>query len=1753
MGFGDLLEKAGRFLSGTWDKTVETGESVASVASLPVGTVLDTARFLTGREFDDGPLGDLGIGESFGSAADLLIGEGTLTGWAMSTIGEASATAFEHGSRPFEAAWYKTASWLGEDSWSPSAGISWSEAWDAAKENNVGESTLLIGNDILDTIADGFGIEDADGIVRSIPIVGPYLENAGVGDEANRDIAASDAKAWEEFSETSPFWSGVTSSVINLTAMFALDPALLALRATKPIGDFVDAMRADDRLNALTGTVKYEDATPTAEAAAGVIDDLATTGAPMPTRTALVDQPGWLDGKSAAQVYAGLKLDGHAYGDQLAALLARTNEIDDVAARVNVRRDIVASASGDPSANRRLRDAAENGAEYADVLSNAFMGRATGSNIAYVSDAMRSADIAEGRALPAYDTPAVVADVERELSNQAGLSEWLYASLGERTLRPTASGERAIARLQGQGLGRDGTLHTGFTKLDQVVNDRVLNRPNSTGSLVDDALDSSEEFVRPAASGLAGGRVYQALQRTWSRGPNSMPLMTNPGIRIAGWASGYTPTVKGAAKVSDALRGRVLQGALNLEDEHLTIAVTQDLMRRAGVPAERSDSILSDVVAARTTEARGQAVRRAENEAIEAVGAQHGLSAEFVRSLAERGTLYRDSRLNVIRGQVYSAHKKTGADGEPMRGDHVLVVDHDGAELVPVSDKAAEVTEPSPILNSQTINFQPLVDLDYAQKWLKRDVLLGAVDRFTRNLANPGVGHRRATELGFTSPMTRGSQRLAENVRAVTEDVNTWWKRGVLLPRLGYPIRNATEEVLRAWAVGRGAANASRAVDQALQEARSLGRRDRGSVEALAKRNLHQAELDELKELRDSPDLQANRAAIQAELDSLRVARAAAAEAGGDTAEIDSAISFMESMPLYVEATEWDSEITALEKTVKELNKLVGTGRPLPDSGERTLPAHGSTRFPEAHHGTEGAMFYELTRGGGAFDNDVTGFAERTFSRHRGVGEPDILQVRFDSAPDVLSRHAQAWSWVVNKQIAQDDAARIALEKMSRGEDGIAAAVTAYLESPRGSAYRAGNPLRSRDTEDWGQAVEQMVTHYVPSENLAGALLDGEVPVARLLEDFAPDARPDVHMAGVESVVNGGLGARKLEVAAGRLFRFYDEMSVQRASRHPLFTVFFNEEQSRLADAYLRKVKTEQGPDATLTVDDVNTVTTRARKEARRKLMDTMYDVSYRSSAAQQLRFIYPFFAAHQNSMTFWGRAIAHNPGVLRKLQLAFDAPRQVGLVVDSEGNPVEPGEFPSSDHYLLMQMPESWGGPALDDPTTRRGQFKISESAFNLMMPNGSIINPGAGPLAAVPVGHVQNTYGAMDDDLSKALRWFNPFGAPDNTADAFLPNPVRRARELWDAHQEQNSREYAEMWSLYMNEAQVAFYAEHDRTPTRAEVRKMEKSVGDKVKHTAMLRTFAAFTSPVQPTPTTALSGMVDEYRRLQGQARDEGRGPFWAADTFLNTYGDEYIALTQSDTENRALLNPTSAAVKALEDHRRLTDTTSPETWRVIVGPNGEGGFSQDAYRWMRDKSVGDGTGETVIDDKGRREREFDIAVAAGYRQFTKLQDLLRLEAEQRGVESYVDDPVLVQVRREMMGKLREQFPDWYSEYVDRAADVTEFETNTLSSLRTIVADRRLSRDPMRTDIRLIGDYLELRDYVGQLLSERRSAGGSDDIAAESNLDVAMAFTRTIDVMADRNTMFADYALPGLIDRDPYYRPDLAGGVAGLAGQN
>jgi len=134
--------------------------------------------------------------------------------------------------------------------------------------------------------------------------------------------------------------------------------------------------------------------------------------------------------------------------------------------------------------------------------------------------------------------------------------------------------------------------------------------------------------------------------------------------------------------------------------------------------------------------------------------------------------------------------------------------------------------------------------------------------------------------------------------------------------------------------------------------------------------------------------------------------------------------------------------------------------------------------------------------------------------------------------------------------------------------------------------------------------------------------------------------------------------------------------------------------------------------------------------------------------------------------------------------------------------------------------------------------------------------------------------------------------------------------------------------------------------------------------------------------------------------------------------------------------------------------------------------------------------------------------DSRVRAGWEAYGNLMDsiygAMRIEglpnlrvSEAAGVKA---------VRDRRLALIAEEFPLWYNEFSNPDTAKWADRINGMREVVRIYEDPEDTRFDGREDIRQLGVYLEVRDAFAKSLAERKAGGGSGQLDARSNQDLA-----------------------------------------------
>jgi hypothetical protein len=806
--------------------------------------------------------------------------------------------------------------------------------------------------------------------------------------------------------------------------------------------------------------------------------------------------------------------------------------------------------------------------------------------------------------------------------------------------------------------------------------------------------------------------------------------------------------------------------------------------------------------------------------------------------------------------------------------------------------------------------------------------------------------------------------------------------------------------------------------------------------------------------------------------------------------------------------------------------------------GSQPVALGRGVQAPAAFAGKEGEYYQKLVSGDEAMG--------QVFARNKQLVHGHLMR-SFDHGGKVMTAandetlHAVSWAHAINGQLVQDQLAVLAVKGASP-ED-----MTKWLtRTAEGRAYRRRIGLKMTPAEDLANAAWHDVAEYMPTPEIRLKALEPDGVTPQFLKDSMPMAhRPDVHTGQVGAAQSKYL--RAMDGVMGAWYKFAATTPANRLSRHPLFNQLYEGHLTSLKNTLVKQSAYDT------TVEGVEKMATTARRLALRDMRKLVFDIAHRSDAAAALRFISPFMSATNESFQRWGRILADKPQVVGYANDFFNAPIARGSMQDADGNHVAKDGYsytmtyplqtdgtpdyskgkavkrlvPKSERYIVGRMPawlaKSPVGVAFGvEPSS--GNFKLSQNSMDLVTQGDPWFHPGVGPIVQIPVN-------ALVKDKPKAAEMARhlgvlPFG-PQNggpfgsgpageAASFFLPSTVKNFLTAYDTSDERYQ-------SVKLQIMQRAAY-EHSEL---GKPMPSAKQIADQVRNYWLFSASSAFLQPMATQKADKYQFFRDQYNALRRA------DPLTADDQFLQRYGESYFIFAQSQSKNNSGIPATAKAVALSRKYGDLI-AANPELGALIVGPEGEGPFSPEAYSYQLNTPVAPGGAEMQRSKMSANEAMTENQKRLGWSKFTAMVNRLTADLHNRGLKSFADKGAEdLKAQKAAYVQLYSQplMPDGTPNQYYNAAWSEDY--STLDSLKyerlipglTKVANSDLATHDDRSDLRTLQDYLSNRQGMLQQLQERAAGGGSKTLTAKSNSDLATQWSYFVDGLIESDTRFGD----------------------------
>lgn len=1733
-----------------WGSIKSTAESLGGMAYAPVGAVVDIAQMPFDDKSDD--FGSIihALASRGGDALDPVFNPQTLTGAAIGKTLAGMNWAWREGvSEPVATANMVSRHTFGGLANLGPVGIAASLA---SGQADVGE--------LFDADTWAAAYERANQQQNALGAAFAYGAMNPNSDPLAVDNPYAAAQSQNKVLANSLGWSG------ELAASFLLDPTALA-------GKGAGALRRTSLQ--IPGMATFAKLAP--EQKARLLDEITSSSKGGLLRETLQSRTDkyldWIGGQNklgrpllGPEILHGTpELKRYAADPHvIAGLLADANSITNPIARRDAQRRILAVAAGDVAQIGRLKTEAREAATIADALSNMTNGSVVDLRALAMSPMLRT-------------NPMFVQRLDQQVKNlnDAGDLERFMVDWNTR-LDQMLETQHTMTHLP--------AVHT--------AGKRAILRQNETGKLraADNAARKLDDWAaKRATEARSASSVFQ-------KGLYNIPVVAVKTVGLM--ASPYT---KVPVAVSDGLRQTHFTGLANLHDWGAASTQLDSMMRLAKVsPADRM-KVLSETFLAKTEPEKLRAIDLAEQTSLLAMSREFSARAgrevneDYIRTLLTEHATKRNQSRAMMQGRAYAATQQTpdmlraNSAGRAEDAARLDAGREAGAATAPdragnwrvdqINDDGTPLS--LPLLETQLSNTVPLMDMDIARTLLKRDT--GYLSRLSKAWEDDSKELQRLADL-----KRAGHQGLDKALAAKAASVD-WlvnagqifmraWKFNVLF-RLGYPVRVLMDDHFRIWSQMNAGAFYGENGGEVIANWRNnaFGRRSQGKEALHALRVRRQeiveeldgdrmaAHLDRQAELRSVQaslrGRQASIAKLRTQVEEAETKRSLGIDPGVDLTvlraklkDAEKTVAEKEGAQAYLIEQLGDYGPDALKLELESIDELIAGGwKGLADPKRRLgeAPVVLDNANDVSIEGSMGGAYGNVWRAGSSsaesFDNQLRGVEDRMYKAmaggsHRTVGPTE-------------PGHLYAWADVLNNQIRTSP---VAMHFVNGGD---VPSFVRWVRSPEQADLRKRLAHFAHDPEDWGHRVQALIHDYIPSDDLRQAVIAGRVKPARLGKMFSdPTMRPAVHGRSVADNIGSSFAVQSISNGLNRIMRMLGEMPTDRLSRHP----FFNSLYKRHAKEIYSTRRAGLGADYKYTQADLDEIALQARKLALHDLRQTLFDVSAHSHAAHVMRFVSPFFAAHQEGVARWWRIASDNPAVIRRYLQAFDVPRYLGIEVDLDGNPVKPGSPISREHRILLQLPKAFGG---DDPDIKQARWSVSESAFNLIL-QGGLTNPGVGPVVSVPMEWAVSKY-ANDTELARVARVFNPF-PPNSPFEGVMAAWTKRlsaytyAKTGFDPSlMGIGKREYNQAFSQHVQDLMVDFQLKNGREPTSNEAASIVERAGREASTQMFHRLLWNSLSPAPATPQSKYAAIQQGWYKIADQAKAEGRDFDWAYAQFKERYGEAYMPLVYSTSNNPAWVDANPASVAALKHYRGILKKVDPALTRMVIGAYADemveknltlagvdpkdaaavakynathdtiGEYSPEARNWLRDQRIKPGSSETYYSYDEPAQAMDEQMARRGWVKYGELTGALTAQAQQMGLTSYEESDQLMAIKRAAIAQLKAENYAFAKDY--DTVDSGQYD-RYLADMRDLVASPVLANDTERTDIQTLKTYLELRDLFSAIF-EQRQAQGLGGVEAQANDGVRAAYTALVHKLVESNTYFETNIYNGVVERDPW----------------
>jgi hypothetical protein len=596
----------------------------------------------------------------------------------------------------------------------------------------------------------------------------------------------------------------------------------------------------------------------------------------------------------------------------------------------------------------------------------------------------------------------------------------------------------------------------------------------------------------------------------------------------------------------------------------------EDDLAKSRFTVERKDELFARYTNAVDVNDRARVYQEIESEVFSTVARQYGFSDDAVK---KAWSTFQDGRIsgqNLIRERVYTGSKAAEAKASPKP----IIGAEGGMYIIP-----------APLMETQLAHQLPTLDIEQMYRSLNKYTRGARIDKGGRVYKNTSKGREVGTEL--------------------VDGLDSLIKFEVLF-RVGYPIRNVTEGLMRTVSV---------VGPMAIMTAASSGFKN------LVSNGFRGSSLHDVFKWSNTVKLQTKRA------------------------ELVSQRTVSNNVDLI------DQQIADIDDMLKNPGKVkdkYGMGLNQVD-GIKYEDALGAT--PEQ---AEAITKQFITNAAKIMDDTFIESHTRISGALETTG--DFVTITGDNPAWVAG-----YERVVNRQLRNSKITSQLLAGKSVDE------VEQFLLKTAEGRNIMRNLGMGREARDIVEANVLNIDSLFPrgTEGLKEIAATRRI-TAKDIEQFfgvGTAGRPPINGAQIGAANHTSAIANLYSNIFEKFYKYAGEVPESALVRNPLFVDLYR---TRVEASIRNAIETYPGD--TIPPAYLNKLENSARQWARSEMRRTLYDTSERVDSATTLKYIFPFFGAFADVAQKWGRIVVDDPSKIRILETVYNSPDRMGITEEREG-----------------------------------------------------------------------------------------------------------------------------------------------------------------------------------------------------------------------------------------------------------------------------------------------------------------------------------------------------------------------------------------------------------------------------------------------------------------------------------------------------